>query len=214
MAFHFSGLSEMTGAHLENLVLTDLTAWCGSRSQRPVVHHWRTASQTEVDFVVELPSGRLLPIKVKAATAPTSRDAAGLRAFLDSLATHPSDAIDIGGAQSGLTLVYLYTSSCKFCFQQREHIARLLSDSTLPPRYAMTPEGSADAVHAYWEGTPLAARARFRLAPSMSNTLAKVESVPTLLVVSDSGSIVRAAAGVVLRWSQDALHAWIRGSSP
>lgn len=104
MAFHLSGLSEMTGAHLKNLVLTDLHAWCGSRSQRPVVHHWRTASQTEVDFVVELPSGRLLPIEVKATTAPTSRDAAGLRAFLDEYGDLCSGGLLLHGGHATETL--------------------------------------------------------------------------------------------------------------
>lgn len=83
MAMHLAGNAEPSGAHLENMVLTDLVAWCGAQSARPVVYHWRTVSQQEVDFVVELPSGNVLPIEVKATAAPTSRDAVGLRAFLD-----------------------------------------------------------------------------------------------------------------------------------
>jgi len=83
MAIHLAGLTEPTGAHLENVVLSDLNAWCGAQSQRPVVYHWRTVSQREVDFVVELPSGKVLPIEVRATTAPNARDAAGLRAFLE-----------------------------------------------------------------------------------------------------------------------------------
>jgi len=51
--------------------------------QRPVVHHWRTATQREVDFVVEMPNGSVLPIEVKATSAPSVGDAIGLRAFLD-----------------------------------------------------------------------------------------------------------------------------------
>lgn len=82
MALQLAGLPAPIGAHLENLVLTDLQAWCDSQSRRPVVHHWRTVSQREVDFVVELPSGRVLPIEVKATTSPGSRDTEGLRNFL------------------------------------------------------------------------------------------------------------------------------------
>lgn len=40
-----------TGAHLENLVLSDLLAWSGSRVDGPSIMHWRTASGAEVDFV-------------------------------------------------------------------------------------------------------------------------------------------------------------------
>jgi len=83
MALQLAGNPAPTGAHLENLVLNDLQAWCGSRSQRPVVHHWRTATQRKVDFVVEMPNGSVLPIEVKATTAPGVGDAIGLRAFLD-----------------------------------------------------------------------------------------------------------------------------------
>ena len=83
MALQLAGNPTPTGAHLENLVLNDLNAWCGSRSQRPVTHHWRTTTQREVDFVVELPSGAVLPIEVKATSAPGVGDTIGLRAFLD-----------------------------------------------------------------------------------------------------------------------------------
>ncbi len=92
MAMHLAGSALPTGAHLENLVLSDLNAWCGAQSPRPVIFHWRTVSQQEVDFVIELPSGKVLPIEVKATITPTARDASGLRAFL----TEYSD-IAIGG---------------------------------------------------------------------------------------------------------------------
>jgi hypothetical protein len=83
MALHLAGLAEPTGHHLENLVLTDLQAWAWSQSPRPIVMHWRTTSQLEVDFVVELPSGRLLPMEIKAGAKPGWGDVPGLRAFLD-----------------------------------------------------------------------------------------------------------------------------------
>ena len=86
MAMHLAGYPAPIGAHLENMILADLQAWCSSRSQRPVVHHWRTATQREVDFVVELPNGAVLPIEVKATSSPGVGDTAGLRAFLDEYA--------------------------------------------------------------------------------------------------------------------------------
>jgi hypothetical protein len=82
MALHLAGLAEPTGHHLENLVLNDLLPWAWSRSPRPGVMHWRTTTQDEVDFVVELPAGGLLPIEVKAAAQPGWGDVAGLRTFL------------------------------------------------------------------------------------------------------------------------------------
>src|SRR5262249_29457723 len=83
MALHLAGVTEPTGHHLENLIVTDLTAWCGSQSRRPTVFHWRTVDQREVDVVLELPDGRVLPIEIKADAKPGWSDVAGLRAFLD-----------------------------------------------------------------------------------------------------------------------------------
>jgi predicted AAA+ superfamily ATPase len=86
MALHLSGQAEPGGFHLENLVLTDLLAWSHGQSPRPMLMHWRTADQHEVDLVVELPNGRLLPIEVKAAPKPGWSDLKGLRVFLDEYA--------------------------------------------------------------------------------------------------------------------------------
>lgn len=104
MAMHLAGLPSPTGAHLENMVLTDLQAWCSSRTQRPVVHHWRTATQKEVDFVVELPSGAVLPIEVKATSTPGLGDTAGLRAFLDEYADLAVGGLLLHGGRETLTL--------------------------------------------------------------------------------------------------------------
>jgi len=46
------------------------------------VMHWRTTDQLEVDFVIELPNQRLMPIEVKAASRPGWSDVPGLRAFI------------------------------------------------------------------------------------------------------------------------------------
>ena len=83
MAMHLANVESPSGAHFENMVLADLNAWCGAHARRPVVHHWRTVSQREVDFVLEMPNGTVLPIEVKTSSIPTSADVAGLNAFLD-----------------------------------------------------------------------------------------------------------------------------------
>ena len=82
LALDLSG-GEPTGAHLENIVLSDLLAWRDARPAgrgRADVFYWRTTLGEEVDFVVEA-GDRLLPIEVKATTAPRLRDTAGLQAF-------------------------------------------------------------------------------------------------------------------------------------
>ena len=70
------------GAHLENLVLTDLIAWRDAQVRSPQVLYWRTAKGQEVDFVVER-GEQLLAIEVKSGTRPTPADARPLRAFIE-----------------------------------------------------------------------------------------------------------------------------------
>ena len=82
LALFLAGESEPRGAHLENLVLTDLLAWRDLQAPRPEILYWRTATGIEVDFVIERPN-RLLPVEIKAAARITPADAKGLEAFLD-----------------------------------------------------------------------------------------------------------------------------------
>jgi hypothetical protein len=93
LGIHLAGETQPRGAHLENLVLTDLLAWAGGITERPNLLHWRTAAGAEVDFVIELP-GRLLPIEVKATRRVTRADARHLLTFL----------ADYGEATAGLLL--------------------------------------------------------------------------------------------------------------
>jgi predicted AAA+ superfamily ATPase len=85
LALHLAGETEPRGAHLENLVLTDLLAWRDLQPRRPEILYWRTASGQEIDFMIETPM-RLLPIEVKAAARAMPADARGLEAFLDEYA--------------------------------------------------------------------------------------------------------------------------------
>jgi predicted AAA+ superfamily ATPase len=80
LALHLSGEDEPRGAHLENLILSDLIAWRDSGAVRPDVLFWRAASGSEVDFVIES-QGKLLPVEVEATERPRSGDADGLLAF-------------------------------------------------------------------------------------------------------------------------------------
>jgi len=81
LALHLAGNQEPTGAHLENLVLTDLLAWRDARLEPAELGYWRTATGEEVDFVIEA-DGRLLPIEVKAKARPRLSDAVHLRSFI------------------------------------------------------------------------------------------------------------------------------------
>jgi predicted AAA+ superfamily ATPase len=80
VALHLGGVAEPQGAHLENLVLTDLLAWRDARLDRAELGYWRTATGEEVDFVIEA-GKELLPIEIKAGARPRLADAAHLRSF-------------------------------------------------------------------------------------------------------------------------------------
>lgn len=80
LAMHLAAVEEPAGAHLENLVLQDLTAWRDARLERTEVCYWRTTIGEEVDFVIEA-GGKLLPIEVKVSARPRLADASQLRVF-------------------------------------------------------------------------------------------------------------------------------------
>ncbi len=72
---------EPTGFHFETLVASDLAVWRDGSPNR-AVHHWRTQSGQEVDFVAER-ERRLLPVELKTSTAVGASDARHLKVFLD-----------------------------------------------------------------------------------------------------------------------------------
>lgn len=67
---------------MENLVLTDLLSWRDASRGPAEILYWRTASQQEVDFVIETP-GRVLPIEVKTSERVRPTDTRHVRAFLE-----------------------------------------------------------------------------------------------------------------------------------
>jgi predicted AAA+ superfamily ATPase len=68
------------GAHLENLVLSDLLAWRDATTDEAAILCWRTTAGDEVDFVIEK-DGFLLPIEVKATLRPSLADTRSLKLF-------------------------------------------------------------------------------------------------------------------------------------
>lgn len=80
LALHLAGESAPAGAHLENLILNDLTVWADTDRRVTEIGYWRTTAGEEVDLVAEV-GDRLLPIEVKATTRPRLADAVHLRTF-------------------------------------------------------------------------------------------------------------------------------------
>jgi len=80
LALHLAGETEPRGAHLENLVLSDLLGWRDTQIPRPEILYWRTASGAEVDLVIEH-QGKLLPIEIKASDKPRLADTQALTLF-------------------------------------------------------------------------------------------------------------------------------------
>lgn len=103
LAMFLAGESEPRGAHLENLVLTDLLAWRDLQARRPEVLYWRTATGIEVDFVIETPD-RLFPIEIKASARVMTADAKGLEAFLDEYPDLADGALLIHGGEETFPL--------------------------------------------------------------------------------------------------------------
>ena len=78
----------LSGALLENLVLTQMQAWSETELPRPQIHYWRTASGAEVDFVVASRQG-FLPIEIKMTARARLEDIRSLQSFLDE---YPKEA--------------------------------------------------------------------------------------------------------------------------
>ena len=95
LAAWLDGTSELTGAHLENLVLVDLLVWRDGQVPAPEVLYWRTTTDREVDFVIES-GARLLAIEVKSAP-PRYADTTGLRLFREEYADRFAGALLLHG---------------------------------------------------------------------------------------------------------------------
>ena len=80
LALAIAGMDQPVGAHLENVVLSDLLPWRDARVERAELGYWRTTIGDEVDFVIET-EDRFLPIEVKASGRPRLSDAKHLRTF-------------------------------------------------------------------------------------------------------------------------------------
>lgn len=99
MALHLSGEKKPRGAHLENLVASDLFAWRDTHIRRPEILYWRTTKGAEVDFVIEW-EGELVAVEVKAAKSVGNKDATHLKTFLNEYPEARGGLILYGGDSS------------------------------------------------------------------------------------------------------------------
>lgn len=96
LALFLAGELEPQGAHLENLVLTDLVAWRDAQVDPPQILYWRTRAGAEVDFVIEHRKG-LFAIEVKSTHRPRTIDAQGLLAFREEYGDRMRGALLLHG---------------------------------------------------------------------------------------------------------------------
>ena len=73
------------GRLLENFVFMELTKAIAWSRVQPRLYHFRAASGSEVDFVIEDRAGRCVGIEVKAGRSLGERDFSGLRGLRDAL---------------------------------------------------------------------------------------------------------------------------------
>jgi hypothetical protein len=77
------------GFWLEQTLFQTLQTWRALDPLQRKLHFWRDRPGHEVDFILEQ-SGKLVALEIKTGSTVTSSDAAGIRAFRDSLKKKPS----------------------------------------------------------------------------------------------------------------------------
>lgn len=75
----------MGGAIFETAVLGQIVRTLTHRGEEPRVWFWRTSAGVEVDFLVELGGGRLMPLEVKLSSTPNPRMAKALQGLREDL---------------------------------------------------------------------------------------------------------------------------------
>jgi predicted AAA+ superfamily ATPase len=70
---------------VETFVVAELRKQASWLSEPPLLGHWRTSDNLEVDLVLELDDSRVIAFEVKAAERVSARDFAGLSALRDKL---------------------------------------------------------------------------------------------------------------------------------
>ena len=93
----------MGGAIFETAVLAEILKVLIHRGEDPQVYFWRTASGTEVDFVIET-EGKLVPVEAKLSATPRPSMAAGIGAFQRDLGSRAATGYVIHPGEMRLPL--------------------------------------------------------------------------------------------------------------
>lgn len=94
--------ADRLGALFETWVAGELRAATWRTSEIVQLHHWRTETGVEVDFVLDL-GERLLPLEAKASSSITPKMLRGLEAFLSDHGGHaPFGAVIYSGSEHRL----------------------------------------------------------------------------------------------------------------
>lgn len=72
---------DLYGRIVENFIATELIKLISSSKISPKLLHFRTSDNKEVDFILELPNGKLAAIEVKASDRVTDSDLKGIKSF-------------------------------------------------------------------------------------------------------------------------------------
>jgi predicted AAA+ superfamily ATPase len=117
------------GRLLENFVFMELTKAINWSRVQPRLYHFRAASGSEVDFVLEDRSGRCVAIEVKAGTSLGEKDFSGLKALRDALGERfrcgvvlyaGSEPVPFGRGLFALPLQHLWTAHSTAIVSSRE----------------------------------------------------------------------------------------------
>jgi len=93
----------MGGAIFETAVLAEILKVLIHRGEDPQVYFWRTASGTEVDFIIET-EGKLVPVEAKLSATPRPSMAAGIGAFQRDLGSRAATGYVIHPGEMRLPL--------------------------------------------------------------------------------------------------------------
>lgn len=80
LGMHLAGVTEPTGAHLENVILLDILTWASAEPVHTNVFYWRTTAGEEIDFLIETAAG-VMPIEIKSGAKVKLSDTKHLRSF-------------------------------------------------------------------------------------------------------------------------------------
>lgn len=71
------------GLIFENYIINQIQGYLSSKFKKPLLYHWRTSNQQEVDLVLEY-DGYLYPVEIKLKSNISMKDAKSIKAFMST----------------------------------------------------------------------------------------------------------------------------------